>query len=142
MTLRKLLLAGVVLLALSGLFLGCSDSTTTPTAPGTDEAPMVAPSDVIATVGSGGFVEITWAPSTQLNVTGYNVYRIDRRTGDGGRLNPSIVTVNRYLDESTQRGRRYEYRVTAVSATNAESPFSAVTIATPVPGGTKRQFDN
>ena len=140
MTLRKQLLAGVVLLALSGLLLGCSDSTTTPVSP--DEAPMVAPSDVIATIKSGGSVEITWAPSTQLNVAGYNVYRIDRRTGDGGRLNPAIVTVNCYLDESTQRGRRYEYRVTAVSAANVESPFSAVIVATPNPGGTKREFSD
>ncbi|MDH3196647.1 MAG: fibronectin type III domain-containing protein [Candidatus Krumholzibacteria bacterium] len=138
MTLRKHLLAGVVLLALSGVFLGCSDSTTTPV--GADEAPMVAPSQVVATIKSGGSVEITWAPSTQLNLRGYNVYRIDRRTGDGGRLNDWIITANRYLDDSTERGRRYEYRVTAVSATNTESAFSAVIVATPSTGATKREF--
>lgn len=140
MTLRKHLLAGVVLLVLSGWFLGCSDSTPTPVTP--NEAPMVAPSDVVATIKGGGAVEISWAPSSQPNLQGYNVYRIDRGTGDGGRLNPWIVTHNWYLDETARRGRRYEYRVTAVSATNAESPFSAVMVTTPAPGGTKRKFSD
>ncbi len=129
---RKPVTLAFALLALTAMLTGCSDETTAPVTH--NEAPVLAPTNVQAEIVNGG-IRITWNPSTQPNVRGYNVYRLDRIDSSIERLTPSVTTETSYVDNGAAWSQEYEYRVTSVSTRDEESNFSAVAITniTPVP---------
>ncbi len=114
-------------LCASLLVSGCAEDSPTPVAP-EDEAPVLAPTNVQAVVISGGDIQISWDASSQPNVRGYNVYRVDNGVSSIERLNGSPLEVTSVVDGGAQFGREYDYRVTSVSSRNAESRFATVTI--------------
>lgn len=123
---RTHLTLAFALLAMSLFAFGCAEDATAP-GPQQDEAPVLAPTNVQAAVVSGGIL-ISWNASSQLNVRGYNVYRVDS-TGDSvERLNAAPLAVTSIVDRRARFGREYDYRVTAVSDRNTESRFATVTI--------------
>ena len=126
MAFRKHVMLAFALLTLIAIALGCADDTTAPTQE--NEAPVLAPTNVQAVVMSGGDIRVSWSPSSQPNVAGYNVYRLDDEVGVIGRLNPSRIAATSYVDATALPLHVYEYRVTAVSTTGRESRFAAVTI--------------
>jgi len=127
MAFRKHVMISIVLLAISGLLFGCSDNSTTAPQIQT-EAPILAPANVTATILTDGNVSISWDASTQTHLKGYNVYRLDIEAGQIGKLNPSILSANSYVDNGAQWRHEYQYRVTAVSVKNVESAYATVTI--------------
>jgi fibronectin type 3 domain-containing protein len=129
MAFRKHSLLAFALLALSAIALGCAEDTTAPNTQ--NEAPVLAPTNVQATALGGGDIRITWNPSSQPDVAGYNVYRLDTEAGALGRLNDKRIETTNYTDGGAERGHRYEYRVTAVTSKGSESRFAAVLIETP-----------
>ena len=133
MAFRKHIALAFALLALTAMLAGCTDETVSPTEQ--NEAPVLAPTNVQASIVNGRDIRISWDPSTQLNVRGYNVYRLDRENSSIARLNPSVIGTSNYTDGTAAFSREYEYRVTSVSTKNAESNYSAVVITnrTPVP---------
>lgn len=133
---RKQLLVSIVLAAMAAFLFGCGDDTTAPEIPTiNDEAPMLAPTNVVARVTSNG-IELSWDPNAQLHLRGYNVYRLDESAGTIRRLNASAIPHNWYTDGSVEAGNRYEYTVTSVSIKGAESRPAFVTVVTePVPRG-------
>jgi len=81
---------------------------------------------VFSSVGQKPFVDLTWAPNSETDVAGYNVFR----SSSGGawqKLNPKPTQVPSYRDDSVQLGTRYEYSVSAVDLRGNESPRSAPT---------------
>jgi len=133
MAFRKCITLAFALLALTAMLAGCADETVAPVVQ--NEAPVLAPTNVRAEIVNGKDIRITWDPSTQLNVRGFNVYRLDNENSSIARLNPSTVTQSSYTDGNAAYSHEYEYRVTSVSAKNAESNYAAVVITnrTPVP---------
>ena len=131
MTFRMHVMIGILLLCFAGLMMGCSDDGTVvePVVP-TDEAPPAAVSGLEVTLHSNGDVALTWDSSTQPNLRGYNVYRHIVTDNAIGTLNVSPLTANRYIDTGAQRGYRYEYMVTAVSAKGLESAFATISVLT------------
>jgi len=117
-----------VLLALTGLLVGCSeDGTVAPTL--TSEAPMLAPVNVRISAGGNGTIVLEWDANTQPQLRGYNVYRLDREDYTISRLNGTELTTTSYVDGTTEWGHRYDYRVTAISAKGSESAYSVASIA-------------
>ena len=126
MAFRKPLTLALALPVLAAIFIGCADDTTAPQTQNT--APLLAPTNVQAAVVNGGDIQITWNLSSQPDVAGYNVYRLDMVNSQIGRLNVSRIAAANYTDMNAQLSREYQYRVTAVNAKGTESNYSAVTI--------------
>jgi fibronectin type 3 domain-containing protein len=133
---RRHTMLAFALLALTAMLAGCADDAVTPAEQ--NEAPVLAPTNVQAEIVNGGDIRISWSPSTQVSVVGYNVYRLDFATGAIGRLNPSVIGESSYTDYTAAFSREYEYRVTSVSSTHTESSFASVVITNRTPRPERR----
>jgi hypothetical protein len=81
---------------------------------------------VFSSVGQKPFVDLTWAPNSESDVAGYNVYR--RSAGEEWqKLNPKPTQVPSFRDDSVQPGTKYEYAVSAVDLRGNESVRSEAT---------------
>jgi hypothetical protein len=66
------------------------------------------------------FIDITWAPNTEPDLAGYNVYR--REEGRPyTRINRDLVKSPVFRDSDVQPGKQYSYAVTAVDLRGNES---------------------
>lgn len=130
MTFRMHVMIGVVLLCISGLLLGCSDDDSTVAPEVTYEAPLSAPSGLRVALMPNGDILLRWNPSTQPNLSGYNVYRRAISETPIDQLNDAVLTAANYTDTNAQPGLVYEYRVTAISVRGTESTYASVEINT------------
>ena len=64
-----------------------------------------------------------WAPNTDLDLAGYNVYRHEPGTAPV-RLNPELVKTPAYRDTAVVPGKTYAYSVSAVDLRGNESARS------------------
>jgi hypothetical protein len=78
-------------------------------------------------------IDLSWEPDLEPRVAGYRVYRRDL-DGDAAsvwkQLGPELVPIVAYRDLSVVAGRRYAYRVTAVSEAGNESAPSREVVET------------
>jgi hypothetical protein len=81
--------------------------------------------------GQAPFVDLIWAPATNSDLAGYNIYRSD---GDGNavKLNADMVKSPSYRDTAVSSGKTYTYSVSAVDVRGNESQHSEST-SEPVP---------
>lgn len=114
-------------MALVTICFGCADELNAPTE---DEAPVLPPTNVTAVALSDGSVQVTWDPSSQPTISGYNLYRRELDYGNSKRLNPTRILTTEYLDDTTVAPKEYEYRVTAVNTKGKESRHTTVIITT------------
>jgi len=73
--------------------------------------------------GQKAFIDLVWAPVTDADLDGYNVYRSD----DGGafaKINSELVRTPAYRDAEVQAGKHYAYAVTSVDVRGNESARS------------------
>lgn len=82
---------------------------------------------VFSSVGQKPFVDVSWAPSMESDLAGYNVFR---RSGNGEpvKINQQLVPVPSYRDDSVAAGTTYYYAVSAVDLRGNESQRSAETV--------------
>jgi len=73
--------------------------------------------------GQQPFVDLIWAPNTDLDLAGYNVYRHEPGTAPV-RLNSELVKTPAYRDTAVVPGRTYLYSVSAVDLRGNESTRS------------------
>ncbi len=72
------------------------------------------------------FIDLTWAPNTEADMAGYNVYR--REEGRPyARVSSDLVKTPVFRDSDVQPGKQYFYTVTAVDARGNESGKSEET---------------
>ena len=92
-----------------------------------DVFPPASPAGVQAVasgVGQPPFIDLTWAPNTESDVAGYNVYRREEGAAAATRINSAPVSTSSYRDSAVVPGHRYFYSVTAVDLRGNESPHS------------------
>ena len=66
------------------------------------------------------FIDLSWAPNTESDLAGYNVYRHEEGT-EPMKINSELVKAPTYRDAAVQTGHRYFYSVTAVDLRGNES---------------------
>jgi len=87
---------------------------------------------VFSSVGQRPFIDLTWAPNTESDLAGYNVFRWSKDS-EPRKLNTQLLPVAAYRDETVAAGATYYYAISAVDQRGNESPRSAPTSET-VPG--------
>ena len=78
---------------------------------------------VASGVGQQPFIDLTWAPNTEADLAGYNIYRRDEN-GQSIKINSEFVKTPAYRDNTVQSGKRYIYSVSAVDLRANESDHS------------------
>src|SRR5713101_5821716 len=81
--------------------------------------------------GQKPFIDLIWAPVTNADLAGYNVYRSDGN-GPAVKLNSELVKSPSYRDSAVASGKTYTYSVSAVDVRGNESQRSEET-SEPVP---------
>ncbi len=87
---------------------------------------------VFSGVGQQPFVDLTWAPNTDPDLAGYNLYRREDN-GAWTRINAALALTPTYRDGNVAAGSTYLYAVTAVDVHGNESERSQPALET-VPG--------
>ena len=94
-----------------------------------DTFPPAVPSGLQAVFSGPGqkaFIDLIWAPDTEADLTGYNVYRHEAGT-QPARVNTDLVKSPAYRDADVASGRTYFYSVSAVDGAGNESARSEET---------------
>jgi hypothetical protein len=91
-----------------------------------DVFPPAVPSGLQAVFSGPGqqaFIDLIWAPVSDVDLDGYNVYR-GEEGGTAVKVNAELVKTPAYRDTSVIPGKRYLYSVTAVDVRGNESARS------------------
>ena len=88
-----------------------------------DVYPPAVPSGLQAVFSGPGqapFVDLLWAPNTDADLAGYNVYRREEG-GQAAKINPELIKTPAYRDPAVASGKTYWYAVSAVDERGNES---------------------
>jgi hypothetical protein len=91
-----------------------------------DVFPPATPSGLQAVFSGPGqlpSIDLIWAPVTDADLDGYNVYRREDG-GDAVRVNTELVKTPAFRDTAVVSGKTYSYSVSAVDARGNESARS------------------
>jgi hypothetical protein len=79
--------------------------------------------------GQKPFIDLIWAPVTNADLAGYNVYRLENGAADEKlvKLNSELLKSPSYRDFAVTSGKTYTYAVSAVDVRGNESQGSAET---------------
>ena len=94
-----------------------------------DVFPPAVPAGLQAAYSGEGqkpFIDLIWAPVTNADLAGYNVYRSDGN-GPAVKLNSELVKSPSYRDSAIASGKAYTYSVSAVDVRGNESQRSEAT---------------
>lgn len=97
-----------------------------------DTFPPATPSGLQAVASGAGqppFIDLTWAPNTDSDLAGYDVFRHEEGQPPV-KINDKPVAAPAYRDGNVQRGHKYFYSVSAVDLRGNESTKSAETSET------------
>ena len=92
-------------------------------------------STAVATLSGTGVpmaVDLSWNAPSDSEIAGFNVYRATGSSSSYSRLNGSVSSPASFTDSTIQAGITYQYYVTTVDSTGAESgPSNTATVVTP-----------
>lgn len=109
-------------LAELGVFGEFSDALTVDT---TDRFPPAVPENLTGATSILG-IHLNWRQVTDVDLAGYRLYRRDTDSEKFTAINPdTLIVTNTYTDETTERGKTYEYQVTAVDESKQENESEA-----------------
>ena len=94
-----------------------------------DVFPPAAPTGlqaVFSNTGQQSFVDITWNPSTEPDLAGYNIYRHTENAAPV-KINQDLAKAPAFRDSAVQPGTKYFYSVSAVDLRGNESAKSQET---------------
>jgi len=134
---RKYLAMSIILLGIACLMAACATENITPLMP--QEAPLMAPQNVISARTESGDIIVTWEPNSQITLAGYNIYRSVYREDSFTKINPQLLQEPGFLDETAATNTRYEYRVVCVGADQREGNYGIVTIYNGLTTGGERE---
>jgi len=93
-----------------------------------DIFPPAVPSGLQAVYSGGaqpGFIDLVWAPDTEVDLAGYNVYRREPGSETSQKINPELVRVPSFRDANVRPGHEYLYSISAVDIRGNQSVPSA-----------------
>jgi fibronectin type 3 domain-containing protein len=99
------------------------------TVPARDVFPPAVPSGlqtVFSGPGQKPFIDLVWAPNTEPDLAGYNVYRREQDT-QPVKLNSGLVKAPAFRDAEVLAGHQYHYSVSAIDVRGNESQPSEET---------------
>ena len=73
--------------------------------------------------GQAPFIDLLWAPVTDADLAGYNVYRRENEAR-AAKINGDLVKTPAFRDTAVTPGKSYAYSVSAVDERGNESPRS------------------
>jgi ASPM-SPD-2-Hydin domain-containing protein/centrosomal CEP192-like protein len=77
-------------------------------------------------------VDLSWNAPSDAEIAGFNIYRATGSSSSFSRVNTSLTEPATYMDATVQAGITYQYYVTTVDSTGAESvPSNTATVVTP-----------
>jgi len=123
---NKRFAALLVLICAAVMASGCGSSTTSPEPE--NEASLLPPLNIIARQYGGGDIMVAWEPNTQANIVGVNLYRANSGSANFTKLNVAPITSRTFVDDATQYGFGYTYRIRSVNQAGNESVYRAVNI--------------
>ncbi len=91
-----------------------------------DVFPPATPSGLQAVFSGSGqkpFVDLIWAPNTEPDLAGYNIYRHEQGT-QPVKINSELVKAPAFRDSGALRGNQYFYSVSAIDVRGNESARS------------------
>lgn len=134
----RYLFTAALLVAVSGLLIGCGDDDTTPS-PVIDTTPPDAPTGLTG-ASRNLTVEVTWNPNQEEDLASYYVY--EAVDSDGYNLIAVVPAgVNSFSDER-EIGHDYRYQLEAVDTSeNTSEPSAAVNIGLYERPGSRRPID-
>jgi hypothetical protein len=91
-----------------------------------DVFPPAVPNGLQAVFSGPGqkpFIDLVWAPVTDIDLAGYNVYRSESGTAPI-KLNSELLKTPAYRDSDVSSGKEYVYAVTSVDLRGNESALS------------------
>lgn len=94
-----------------------------------DVFPPAVPSGLQAVFSGAGqqpFIDLIWAPDTDADLAGYNIYRREERS-QAQKINSALVTTPAFRDTNVMQGHTYFYAVSAVDVRGNESARSGET---------------
>src|SRR5579864_594777 len=92
-----------------------------------DVFPPAVPSGLQAVFSGPGqqaFIDLVWAPVSDVDLAGYNVYREEEGSTAVTKLNSELARTPAYRDATVVAGKRYSYWVSAVDVRGNESARS------------------
>jgi hypothetical protein len=93
-----------------------------------DTFPPAVPDGATA-VGGPDLITLIWNPNRELDLLGYKVWRRLEAAGEFVLLTPQPILENTYADPAVEKGKRYEYAISAVDRASNESARSAAVSA-------------
>jgi hypothetical protein len=102
------------------------DDTSSVTVVAHDVFPPATPTGLQAVFSGPGqkpFIDLIWAPDTESDLAGYNVYRHEQ-DGQAVKLNSDVVKTSAFRDTEVLPGRQYFYSVSALDVRGNESARS------------------
>jgi hypothetical protein len=123
--------ASMVLICAAVMVIGCGSSSTSPEPE--NEASLQPPLNFMARQYGEGDIMLAWQPSTQANIVGVNLYRAVNGSTNFTKLNATPLTDRIFLDDASQYGVNYTYRVRSVNQAGNQSVHRSVNIFNKLP---------
>jgi len=79
----------------------------------------------LASLGGPGTVTLSWNPNRETDFLGYKIWRRTEAGAEFVLLTPRPIPENAFADGSVEKGRRYDYAISAVDQAGNESAKSA-----------------
>jgi hypothetical protein len=79
----------------------------------------------LAALPGEDFISLAWDPRPDKDLGGYRVWRREEGTAEFKELTAQLLIETTYLDRTAEKGKRYEYAVTAEDKAGNRSPFSS-----------------
>jgi fibronectin type 3 domain-containing protein len=92
-----------------------------------DVFPPAPPSGLTAVVGPG-YIALNWQAGREPDLAGYSVWRKEAEGDDFVQIASLPATDSSYSDVHVEKGRKYEYAITALDGAGNESQKSATAL--------------
>jgi hypothetical protein len=84
------------------------------------------PPSGLTTLPGEDFISLVWDPGVESDLAGYRVWRREEGAGEFQLLVPDLQVETAFIDRTVEKGRRYEYAISAEDKSGNRSRLSAV----------------